>query len=90
MDVAAAARPAVVTAALLAFTLAWNDLVVGLLLSWPAADQVPLVMLQQVRQFATSAGPLAAQAVVATAIPAAVVLALGPWLVRGLTQGVNR
>ncbi|WP_371785457.1 carbohydrate ABC transporter permease [Streptosporangium subroseum] len=82
--------PAVVAVAVLAFVLAWNDLVVGLLLNWPAADQAPLVMLQQARQFATSAGGLAAQAVVVTAVPVLLLFAAGKWLIRGLTQGVRR
>ncbi|WP_405151276.1 ABC transporter permease subunit [Sphaerisporangium sp. NBC_01403] len=82
--------PAVVTVAVLAFVLAWNDLVMGLLLSWPAADQAPLVLLQQARQFATSAGALAAQGVVLTAVPVLLLAATGRWLVKGLTQGVRR
>ncbi len=82
--------PAIVAVSVLAFVLAWNDLVIGLLLNWPAADQVPLILLQQSRQFITSAGQLAAQGVVATAVPAALVLLTGPWLVRGLTLGVRR
>jgi alpha-glucoside transport system permease protein len=82
--------PAIVAVAVLAFVLAWNDLVIGLLLNWPTADQVPLILLQQARQFITSAGQLAAQGAVATAVPAALVLLTGPWLVRGLTLGVRR
>jgi alpha-glucoside transport system permease protein len=82
--------PAVVAVAVLAFVLAWNDLVVGLLLNWPAADQAPLVMLQQARQFSTSAGGLAAQAVVVTAVPVLLLFATGKRLIRGLTQGVRR
>jgi alpha-glucoside transport system permease protein len=82
--------PAIVAVSVLAFVLAWNDLVIGLLLNWPTADQVPLILLQQARQFITSAGQLAAQGTVATAVPAALVLLTGPWLVRGLTLGVRR
>lgn len=90
LQVMAECGPAVVTVAVIAFVLAWNDLVVGLLLNWPAANQAPLVMLQQSRQFATSAGALAAQGVVLTAVPALLLLATGGWLIRGLTQGVRR
>ncbi|MDH2428478.1 ABC transporter permease subunit [Sphaerisporangium sp. TRM90804] len=81
--------PAVLAVAVLAFVLAWNDLVVGLLLNWPAADQAPLVVLQQARHFSTSAGALAVQAVVLTAVPVLLTLATGRWLRRGLTQGVR-
>ncbi|MFC4588462.1 ABC transporter permease subunit [Sphaerisporangium corydalis] len=82
--------PAVVTVAVLAFVTTWNDLVMGLLLNWPAADQAPLVLLQQAREFTTSAGVLAAQAVVLTAVPVLLLLATGRWLVQGLTRGVRR
>ncbi|MFF5209589.1 ABC transporter permease subunit [Streptosporangium sp. NPDC000396] len=82
--------PAVVTVAVMSFVLVWNDLVVGLLLNWPAADQAPLALLQQARYFATSAGGLAAQGVMMTAVPALLLAATGRWLVRGLTQGVRR
>ncbi|WP_214105127.1 ABC transporter permease subunit [Acrocarpospora catenulata] len=82
--------PSVVAVAVLAFVLTWNDLVVGLLLNWPAADQAPLIVLQQARQFATSAGGLTAQAVVLTAVPVLLLSATGRWLIRGLTQGVRR
>ncbi|MGW4425221.1 hypothetical protein [Streptosporangium sp. NPDC004631] len=82
--------PAVATVAVLAFVLAWNDLVIGLLLNWPAANQAPLIMLQQSRQFVTSAGALAAQGVVMTAVPALLLLATGRSLIQGLTQGVRR
>ncbi|MEV5409346.1 sugar ABC transporter permease [Thermopolyspora sp. NPDC052614] len=82
--------PAVVAVAVLAFVLAWNDLVVGLFLSWPAANQVPLVLLQQARQFSTGAGTLAAEAVVASAVPMLLAVLTARVLVRGLTQGVRR
>ena len=45
---------------------------------------------EQVRQFATSAGPLAADAVVITLPPLILVLATGRWLLRGLAEGVQR
>ena len=79
--------PAIVAVAVLAFVLAWNDLVLGLFLNWPAANQVPLILLQQAREFITSDGVLAGQGVIAPAVPVALVLATGGWLVRGLTQG---
>jgi alpha-glucoside transport system permease protein len=82
--------PAVAAVAVLAFVLTWNDLVLGLLLSWPAADQAPLVLLQEARHFTTSAGGLATRAIVMTAVPVLLLLATGKWLVRGLTLGVRR
>ncbi|MEV7012582.1 ABC transporter permease subunit [Streptosporangium sp. NPDC051022] len=82
--------PAVVTVAVLTFVLTWNDLVIGLMTNWSAANQAPLIMFQQSRFFTTSAGALAAQAVAVTAVPALLLFATGRWLVRGLTQGVNR
>ncbi len=80
----------VLTVAVLEFVLVWNDLFVGLLLGGPDAGQVALVLLGEARQFATSTGVLAAGAVVSLAVPLAVVLATGRWLVRGLTEGVAR
>ncbi|GGK85354.1 hypothetical protein Sme01_30060 [Sphaerisporangium melleum] len=82
--------PAVLAVAVLAFVLAWNDLVAGLLLNWPAADQAPLVVLQQTRHFSTSAGAFAAQEVVLTVVPVVLALATGRVLARGLTRGVRR
>ncbi|MGW5489721.1 ABC transporter permease subunit [Streptosporangium sandarakinum] len=82
--------PAVATVAVLSFVLVWNDVVVSLLLNWPAADQAPLTMLQASRYFTTSAGELAAQGTLMTAVPAVLLLVAGRWLVRGLTQGIRR
>ncbi|WP_237102965.1 ABC transporter permease subunit [Nonomuraea sp. MG754425] len=84
------ARPAVVLAGVLAFVLVWNDAVVGLLLNWPAGDHLPLILLEQARHFMSAASPLAAQAVLATAVPALVVAVTARPLYRGLTRGVRR
>lgn len=83
-------RHAVLTVAVLEFVLVWNDFLVGLLLGGPEAGQVTFVLYDQVRQFATSAGVLAAGAVVATAVPLTLVLVTGPTLVKGFIQGVRR
>jgi len=48
-----------------------------------------LVLFEQTRQFATSVGPLAADAVVITILPLVLVLATGKWLARGLAEGVR-
>ncbi|MFI7705820.1 ABC transporter permease subunit [Nonomuraea sp. NPDC049480] len=84
------ARPAVVLAGVLAFVLVWNDAVVGLLLNWPSGDHLPLIVLEQSRHFTSSVGTLAAQSVIATAVPMAVVTLTARWLYRGLTRGVRR
>ncbi|SDI53930.1 ABC transporter permease subunit [Nonomuraea jiangxiensis] len=84
------ARPALVLAGVLAFVLVWNDTVVGLLLNWPAGDHLSLILLEQARHFVSAAAPLAAESVLATAVPLLVVAVTGRWLYRGLTQGVRR
>ncbi|TMR96375.1 ABC transporter permease subunit [Nonomuraea basaltis] len=84
------ARPAVVLAGVLAFVLVWNDTVVGLLLNWPSGDHLPLIVLEQSRHFTSSAGTLAAQSMIATAVPVAVVALTARWLYRGLTRGIRR
>ncbi|MFB4272601.1 ABC transporter permease subunit [Nonomuraea sp. GTA35] len=84
------ARPAVVLAGVLAFVLVWNDAVVGLLLNWPSGDHLPLILLEQARHFMSAASPLAAQAVIATAVPVLVLAVTGRRLYRGLTRGVRR
>ncbi|MEV0228081.1 ABC transporter permease subunit [Nonomuraea sp. NPDC050786] len=84
------ARPAVVLAGVLAFVLVWNDTVVGLLLNWPAGDHLQLIVLEQSRHFMSAASAVAAQSVIATAVPVLVVVATARWLYRGLTRGVRR
>ncbi|MFG1946411.1 ABC transporter permease subunit [Nonomuraea sp. NPDC048826] len=81
--------PSVVLAAVLAFVLVWNDTVVGLLLNWPAGDHLPLILLEQHRHFMSAIGTLSAQAVIATAVPVALVIVTGRRLYRGLTGGVR-
>ncbi|MEU6718834.1 ABC transporter permease subunit [Nonomuraea sp. NPDC046802] len=83
------ARPAVVLAAVLAFVLVWNDMIVGLLLNWPAGDHLPLILLEESRHFMSAAATLAAQSVIATAVPVIMVLATRRRLYQGLTQGVR-
>jgi alpha-glucoside transport system permease protein len=82
--------PALLTVAVLEIVLVWNDLVIGLLFGGTEAGSVTLVLFEQTRQFATSAGPMAADAVVITLLPLILVLATGRWLVRGLAEGVRR
>lgn len=80
----------VLAVAVLEFVLVWNDLVVGLLLGGPGSRLVTLALLGEARQFATNASTLAAGAVVVTALPLALVLATGRWVIRGLAAGVAR
>jgi alpha-glucoside transport system permease protein len=82
--------PALLAVAVLEFVLVWNDLLIGLLFGGTEAGQGTLVLLEQTREFATSTGPFAAGAVLVTAVPLALVLATGKWLVRGLAEGVRR
>lgn len=82
--------PALLAVAVLEVVFVWNDLLVGLLFGGTEAGAVTLILFEQTRQFATSAGPLAADAVLITIFPLAMVLLSGRWLVRGLAEGVRR
>lgn len=82
--------PALVAVAVLEFIYVWDDLLIGLLFGGTEAGQATLVLFGQTREFATSAGPLAAGAVMITVVPLILVLATRRWLVRGLTEGVRR
>jgi alpha-glucoside transport system permease protein len=82
--------PALLTVAVFEIVLVWNDVLIGLLFGGTEAGAVTLILFEQTRQFATSAGPLAADAVVITLFPLILVLATGRWLVRGLAEGVRR
>lgn len=82
--------PALLAVAVLEIVLVWNDLVVGLLFGGTEAGAVTLILFEQTRQFATSTGPLAADAVMVTLVPLVLILATGRWLVRGLAEGVQR
>jgi alpha-glucoside transport system permease protein len=78
-------RPALVAVSVLEFVLVWNDFIVGFLIGGPADSPLALLLWGEARQFATSAGTVAAGAVVSALIP--VVLLLGTWrtVVAGLT-----
>jgi alpha-glucoside transport system permease protein len=82
--------PALLAVAVLQIVLVWNDLVVGLLFGGTEAGAVTLILFEQTRQFATSTGPLAADAVLVTLVPLLLILATGRWLVRGLAGGARR
>lgn len=83
-------HPALVTVAVLEFVLVWNDFLVGLLISGPGSTPLSLVLWGEARQFANSAGTVAAAAVVMSIVPVALLLWYWPTVVRGLTVGTKR
>lgn len=82
-------RPALVAVAVLEFVLVWNDFIVGLLISGPGSTPLALVLWGEARQFATSAGTVAAAAVVMSVVPVVLLLTFWPTVVRGLTVGTK-
>lgn len=82
-------RPALVAVAVIELVLVWNDFIVGFLLGGPGATPLSLVLWGEARQFATSAGTVAAAAVVSSVLPVVVLLARWPTVVRGLTIGTR-
>ncbi|MGW6198566.1 ABC transporter permease subunit [Kribbella sp. NPDC055110] len=80
-------RPALVAVAVLEFALVWNDFIVGFLISGPGTTPLSLVLWGEARQFSTSSGPVAAAAVIASVVPAVLMLSFWRTLVRGLTTG---
>jgi len=81
--------PALTAVAVLQFVLAWNDFTVGFLIGGPGATPLSLVLWGEARQFATSAGTVAAAAVVSSIVPVVLLLAYWPTVVRGLTVGTR-
>jgi alpha-glucoside transport system permease protein len=80
-------RPALVAVAVLEFVLVWNDFIVGFLISGPGTTPLSLVLWGEARQFSTSAGTVAAAAVVASIVPVVLLLSFWQTVVRGLTVG---
>ncbi|WP_432942748.1 sugar ABC transporter permease [Kribbella sp. CA-253562] len=80
-------RPAVLAVAVLEFVLVWNDFIVGFLISGAGTTPLSLVLWGEARQFSTSAGTVAAAAVVASVVPAVLMLTFWRTVVRGLTIG---
>jgi alpha-glucoside transport system permease protein len=85
-----AAWPALAAVAALEFILVWNDLVVGLLFGGSEFTPVAMALFGQSRQFTTSAGVLAAGALVASVPPVLVALLARKAIVAGLISGVSR
>ncbi|MEU4190661.1 sugar ABC transporter permease [Kribbella sp. NPDC026611] len=80
-------RPALVAVAVLEFALVWNDFIVGFLISGPGTTPLSLVLWGEARQFSASSGTVAAAAVVASIVPAVLMLTFWQKVVRGLTAG---
>jgi alpha-glucoside transport system permease protein len=80
-------RPALVAVAVLEFALVWNDFIVGFLISGAGTTPLSLVLWGEARQFSTSAGTVAAAAVVASVVPVVLLLSFWQTVVRGLTVG---
>jgi alpha-glucoside transport system permease protein len=80
-------RPALVAVAVLEFALVWNDFIVGFLISGPGTTPLSLVLWGEARQFSASSGTVAAAGVVASVVPAVLMLSFWPTVVRGLTAG---
>ncbi|MDX6241471.1 MAG: alpha-glucoside transport system permease protein aglG, ggtD, partial [Kribbellaceae bacterium] len=80
-------RPALVAVAVLEFVLVWNDFIVGFLISGAGTTPLSVVLWGEARQFSTSAGTVAAAAVVASVLPVVLLLSFWPTVVRGLTVG---
>ncbi len=83
-------RTTVVAVVVLEFVLVWNDFIVAFLISGPGTSPLTLMLWGEARQFGTSAGTIAASAVVSALIP--VVLLVVTWrkVVVGLTGGIAR
>lgn len=79
-----------IAVAVLEFVLVWNDFTLGLLVSGPTSSPLTIVLWGQARQFGTSAGPVAAGAVISAVVPVAVVLLTWRRVVDGLTGSSRR
>lgn len=83
-------RTTLVAAGVLEFVLVWNDFIVGFLISGPGSSPLALLLWGEARQFGTSAGTVAAAAVVSAIVPVVLLLATWRKVVVGLTGGIGR
>lgn len=83
-------RTTLVAVVVLEFVLVWNDFIVGFLISGPGTTPLTLLLWGEARQFGTSAGTVAASAVVSALIPVALLLVTWRKVVVGLTGGIAR
>jgi len=79
-----------VAVAVLEFALVWNDFIVGFLISGAGTTPWSLVLWGEARQFSASGGTVAAAAVLASVVPAVLLLSFWRTVVRGLTIGSRR
>lgn len=85
------AGAALVAVAVMEFVQVWNDFIVSLFISGPGSSPLTIVLWGEARQFATSAGTIAASAVLAALVPVVVLLLVWRrWMVPGLTGGLLR
>jgi len=83
-------RTTLIAVVVLEFVLVWNDFIVGFLVSGPGTSPLTLLLWGEARQFGTSAGTVAASAVVSALIPVVLLLATWRKVVVGLTGGIAR
>lgn len=83
-------RTTLVAVVVLEFVLVWNDFIVGFLISGSSTSPLTLLLWGEARQFGTSAGTVAASAVVSALIPVALLLVTWRKVVAGLTGGITR
>lgn len=83
-------RTALVAAGVLEFVLVWNDFIVGFLIGGSGSSPLTLLPWSEARQFGTSAGTVAAAAVVSAVVPVVLLLATWRRVVIGLTGGIGR
>lgn len=83
-------RTTLIAVIVLEFVLVWNDFIVGFLISGSGASPLTLLLWGEARQFGTSAGTVAAGAVVSALIPVALLLVTWRKVVVGLTGGMAR
>jgi alpha-glucoside transport system permease protein len=77
-----------VAAGVLEFILVWNDFIVGFLINGSASSPLTLLLWGEARQFGSSAGTVAAAAVVSAVVPITLLLVTWKRVVAGLTGKV--
>jgi alpha-glucoside transport system permease protein len=81
-------RTTLVAAGVLEFVLVWNDFIVGFLINGSASSPLTLLLWGEARQFSSSAGTVAAAAVVSAVVPVTLLLVTWKRVVAGLTGRV--
>jgi alpha-glucoside transport system permease protein len=81
-------RTTLVAAGVLEFVLVWNDFIVGFLINGSASSPLTLLLWGEARQFGSSAGTVAAAALVSAVVPVTLLLVTWKRVVAGLTGRV--